>query len=70
MIDFKLKGEYIELIKLLKATNACETGGEAKMVVNEGLVKVNGEIESRKRLKVKIGDVIEFETVKISVISE
>ncbi|WP_020530169.1 RNA-binding S4 domain-containing protein [Flexithrix dorotheae] len=70
MMEFKLKGEYIELIKLLKATNTCETGGEAKMVVDEGLVKVNGEVENRKRLKVRAGDLVEFEHIKISVIPE
>lgn len=60
MIKFKLEGsEYIELIKLLKLTNICGSGGEAKHLVDEGEVKLNGEIESRKRAKLRLGDKIE-----------
>ena len=60
MIKFNLEGsEYIELIKLLKVTNICGSGGEAKYIVGEGEVKLNGEIESRKRAKLRIGDKIE-----------
>ena len=60
MIKFKLENsEYIELIKLLKVTNICGSGGEAKHIVDEGEVKRNGEIESRKRAKLRIGDKIE-----------
>ncbi|WP_207422924.1 RNA-binding S4 domain-containing protein [Desertivirga brevis] len=67
MIEFKLEGEFIPLIQLLKATNLVMTGGEAQIVVSEGLVKYNGEIDTRKRLKVKRGDVVEFENNKIIV---
>lgn len=60
MIKFKLEGsEYIELIKLLKVTNICGSGGEAKHLVDEGEVKLNGELESRKRAKLRPGDKIE-----------
>lgn len=60
MINFKLgESEYIELIKLLKVTNICGSGGEAKFIVDEGEVKRNGEIESRKRAKLRTGDKIE-----------
>jgi ribosome-associated protein len=60
MINFKLgDSEYIELIKLLKVTNICSSGGEAKFIVDEGEVKRNGEIESRKRAKLRSGDKIE-----------
>jgi len=67
MINFKLDGEYIHLIQLLKAVNVVENGGEAQAVVNEGLVKCNGELEFRKRYKVRRGDVIEFLQYKIVV---
>lgn len=67
MIEFKLEGEYIPLIQLLKATNLVQTGGEAQIVVTEGLVKYNGEVDYRKRLKVKQGDIIEFDNNKIIV---
>lgn len=68
MIEFKLEGEFIPLIQLLKATNLVQTGGEAQMVVADGLVKYNGEVDYRKRLKVKAGDIIEFENHTIKVI--
>ncbi len=67
MIEFKLEGGFIPLIQLLKATNLVQTGGEAQMVVSEGLVKYNGEVDLRKRLKVKAGDMIEFDGKKIQV---
>lgn len=67
MIEFKLEGEYIPLIQLLKATNLVETGGHAQIVVTEGLVKYNGKVDTRKRLKVKSGDVVEFDNNKILV---
>lgn len=67
MIEFKLQGEFILLIQLLKATNLVQTGGEAQMVVSEGLVKYNGEVDFRKRLKVKVGDHVEFDGKKIVV---
>ncbi len=67
MLDFKLEGEFIQLIQLLKATRLVQSGGEAQMVVSDGLVKCNGEVDRRKRLKVRRGDVIEFKGTKISV---
>ena len=68
MIEFKLNGEFIPLIQLLKATGLVHTGGEAQIVVTEGEVKYNGQIDYRKRLKIKKGDVVEFRSKKIVVI--
>ena len=68
MIEFKLEGDFIPLIQLLKATNLVQTGGEAQIVVTDGLVKYNGTVDYRKRLKVKRGDIVEFENKKITVI--
>lgn len=67
MIQFQLEGDFIPLIQLLKATNLVMSGGEAQTVVTEGLVKYNGAVDYRKRLKVKRGDVIEFNNQKILV---
>ncbi|MEX8547491.1 MAG: RNA-binding S4 domain-containing protein [Mucilaginibacter sp.] len=67
MIEFKLQGEFIPLIQLLKATNLVQSGGEAQIVVSEGLVKYNGEVDFRKRLKIKVGDHVEFDGKKIVV---
>ncbi|WP_285055774.1 RNA-binding S4 domain-containing protein [Pedobacter ginsengisoli] len=68
MIQFKLEGEFIPLIQLLKATALVQSGGEAQTVVEDGLVKYNGKVDYRKRLKVRIGDVIDFMGQKITVI--
>lgn len=68
MIKFKLEGEFIPLIALLKATSLVQSGGEAQSIVEEGLVKVNGNTEDRKRLKVRIGDKVEFMGKIIEVI--
>ncbi|HEY9000119.1 MAG TPA: RNA-binding S4 domain-containing protein [Mucilaginibacter sp.] len=68
MITFKVEGDYIPMIQLLKATNLVETGGEAQIVVAEGEVLYNGEVDYRKRLKVKKGDLVEFRGTKIKVI--
>lgn len=62
--------EPIELYKVLKFEGLVGTGGEAKMVVAEGLVSVNGEIEMRKRCKLKSGDVIEFNGEQLILVLE
>lgn len=56
MQKFKIKGEYIELIALLKVTGIAETGGVAGILVTQGEVMVNGVIELRKRAKLRPGD--------------
>ncbi|MFI3328610.1 MAG: RNA-binding S4 domain-containing protein [Rikenellaceae bacterium] len=60
-IDFKIEGEYIELIKLLKATHVTINGAEAKQFVDSGIVLRNGEVESRKRAKITAGEKIVIE---------
>jgi ribosome-associated protein len=59
MREFKLTAEYIELIKLLKLLRIAESGGHAKLLVEDGEVLLNGEREFRKRAKLKPGDKIE-----------
>lgn len=68
MIEFKLTGDYIPMIQLLKAAHLVSTGGEAQIVVSEGEVTYNGQVDYRKRLKVKRGDLVEFRGNKIMVI--
>ena len=65
MKEFKIEGEYIELIQLLKVLGIAQTGGHAKFIVDEGEVVRNGEIELRKRAKLVPGDVIEMAGIKI-----
>ena len=59
MTTFKINGEYIELIKLLKATQMAESGAQAQMLVVDKQIKVNGQLEMRKRAKLKAGDKVE-----------
>jgi ribosome-associated protein len=65
---FELRGEeYIELNKILKLKQIAQTGGHAKILIEDGEIKVNGEVEFRKRKKMRVGDYIEFENVKITI---
>jgi len=58
---FRIENDYIELIKLLKVTGLCSSGGMAKIVTGEGSVTVNGVVELRKRCKIRKGQRVEFE---------
>ena len=62
-----IKTRFIELNKLLKLENIASSGGEAKLMVQEGMVRVDGEIESRVRRKLTPGCVVQCrgETVKV-----
>jgi len=64
--------EPVELYKILKFEGMVSSGGEAKQVVSEGMVKVNGIVETRKRKKIMPGDTIEFanEIIKIKLQEE
>jgi ribosome-associated protein len=57
----------IELYKLLKFENLVQSGGEAKLFISEGHVRVNGEVETQKGKKIFAGDIISFaaETMEI-----
>ncbi|MDA0940648.1 MAG: RNA-binding S4 domain-containing protein [Bacteroidetes bacterium] len=52
---FPIHTEYIDLLQFLKATGIAATGGEAKMLVDEGFIRVDGEEESRRRRKLRPG---------------
>lgn len=68
MEEFELKGaEYIELNNLLKVTGQCSSGGAAKMAISEGLVRVDGEVERRRRCKIRPGQTVEYEGHAIKV---
>lgn len=55
-----VRGDYVELCDLLKFESLTQSGGEAKAAIAEGLVTVNGEPETRKRKKLRAGDVVAF----------
>lgn len=63
----EISHEPVELYKILKFEGMVPTGGEAKLVISEGLVQVNGKIETRKRKKIVAGDIIEFEQETIRI---
>lgn len=68
MQEFQIEGDYIELIGLLKAMGIAETGGQAKAIVEEGLIVRNGAVEMRKRAKLIVGDLIELDDLQIKLI--
>lgn len=66
-LKLKEGSEYIELLQLLKFKQIAQTGGHAKIIVEDGLVTVNGEQEFRKRRKLRPGDVIQVEENLIEI---
>lgn len=69
-ISFSLQGEYIELNQLLKVTGVCDSGGAGKMIVASGNVKVDGQQELRKTCKIRAGQVVSLDDIRISVVTE
>ena len=68
MQQFALRDENIKLGQLLKATGLVGSGVDAKIVVQEGLVKVNGSVCLMRGKKIVSGDVVEFEGETVEVI--
>ena len=66
-VDFELRGEFIELDKLLKATGLAESGGRARVMITEGQVQVDGQPESRKTAKMRAGQVVALHGVRITI---
>ena len=64
-----IRDSYIELYKILKRENMAASGGEAKYLISEGMVRVNGEIDTRKRRKTVDGDVVECNGEQVRVVS-
>jgi ribosome-associated protein len=67
MREVAISSEPVELYKLLKFESLVSSGGEAKHVIAEGLVLVNGQVETRKRKKIVSGDIVEFGKEKIHI---
>ncbi|MCI5118283.1 MAG: RNA-binding S4 domain-containing protein [Candidatus Electrothrix sp. LOE1_4_5] len=68
-ITVAIRDEYIELYKLLKLANLAASGGQAKYMISEGLVRVNGEVDTRKRRKTRGGDTVEYDGERVLVVS-
>lgn len=68
MEQIKLKGEFIKLGQALKAANLVDSGVMAKLVIQDGLVKVNGSVETQRGKKLIGGDVVSFEGETIEIV--
>lgn len=69
-IDFELKGEFIPLDALLKTTGLASSGGEAKAMVAAGQVQVDGQLELRKRCKIRVGQLVSVKGATVRIIAE
>ncbi len=69
-MDFQLKSEFIELDNMLKVLRIVGSGAEARQLIQSGSIKVNGEVETRIRRKLRAGDSVEFGQEKISILAE
>jgi ribosome-associated protein len=67
MISFALATEYIKLDSLLKGANLVGSGGEAKIIISEGQVRVNNEVEIRRGRKLYPGDRVLLDGYEITV---
>jgi ribosome-associated protein len=68
MREVEITKETVELYKILKFEGVVASGGQAKAVIDDGQVLVNGEVETRKRKKIVAGDVIEFMDEKLHIV--
>jgi ribosome-associated protein len=68
-VNFQLRGEFIGLDALLKATGLAPSGGAAKAMVDAGEVRVDGAIETRRRAKLRAGQQVQVGAQRIVVIA-
>ena len=69
-ITFAIRGDYIQLDQLLKATGLCESGGAAHAAIAEGRMKVDATVDTRKRAKMKPGQVVSFAGEEVVLVAE
>ena len=70
MIEIKIQDEFIQLQQFLKYIDAVQTGGHAKILINNGNVKVNGEVEYQRGKKLYKNDIIEIDHEEFKIITE
>lgn len=68
-IEFKLRGEFVELNQLINLSGVCDSGGAGKALVAEGAVSVDGKVELRKTAKIRAGSVVTLGDVRIQVLN-
>lgn len=66
-MNIKIKDEYIKLCQALKLAGLIDTGADAKFVILEGKVKVNGQVELQRGKKLRPGDTFEYEGKTVTV---
>ncbi len=66
-LDFELRGDYIPLDALLKATGLAPSGGSARMLITDGQVLVDGQAELRKTCKIRAGQRVSLGDVRVLV---
>ena len=67
MKNIEINREPIELYKILKFEGLASSGAEAKIMIDNGLIKVNGQTETRKRNKIVAGDILELEQEQFKI---
>ena len=70
MEKIQIRDDFIKMGQLLKLANLVESGAMAKEVIEEGLVKYNGEVETRRGKKVYPGDTVEFNGESVTVVND
>lgn len=68
MIEVKINTEYIKLDQFLKYQGIASTGGEAKILISEGEIKVNGSVEHLRGKKLKPQDIVEYHNTKFKIV--
>jgi ribosome-associated protein len=68
-LEFAVRGDYIQLDQLLKATGLCESGGAAHAAIAEGRVKVDGAVDTRKRAKMRPGQRVSFAGEEVDLVA-
>ncbi len=68
MEEIRLRDEYIKLGQVLKAAGLVESGVDAKFVIQDGLVKVNGQVDTQRGKKLYEGDIVEFKNSQIKIV--
>ncbi len=69
-IRFAVRGEYIQLDQLLKATGLCDSGGSAHAAIAEGRVKVDAAVDTRKRAKLRPGQTVTIGGETVELVAE
>jgi ribosome-associated protein len=69
-IQFAVRGDHIQLDQLLKATGLCESGGAAHAVIADGLVRVDGAVDTRKRAKIHPGQRVDYAGESVQLVAD